>query len=99
MIDSAAATELRGDSIEVCMTPLFRCYFVGLLAILGLQSLSFSDEPWSCILPEQRAICIRTPGQLCSARIPDSVPPATVANPQWQAEPLQLDLSDVLSIS
>lgn len=99
MIDSAAAIELRGDSIEVCMTPFFRCYFVGLLAILGLRSLSFSDEPWSCILPEQRAICIRTPGQLCSARIPASVPPATVANPQWQAEPMQLALSDVLSIS
>lgn len=99
MIDYAASIDLCSDTIQACMIPLFRCHLVSLLALVCLQSLAFCDEPWSCVLPEQRAIQVRSPGQLCSARIPDSVPPATVANPQWDDQPLQLSLSDVLSIS
>jgi len=70
-----------------------------MLATNLLVSSGFSQEPWHCILPEQRAIQVRTPQQLRRSNLPLSPQPATVSDPQWEATPIYLSLSDVLNIS
>ena len=76
-----------------------RPYIHALLASICLVSGLGAQEPWRFILPEQRSLQIRAPGQLARASIPPSPPPATVADPQWDAKPNYLSLSDVLNIS
>ncbi|MBX3421353.1 MAG: TolC family protein [Pirellulaceae bacterium] len=70
-----------------------------LLAAICLLSTVSAQEPWSCILPEQRCLELRSPTQLCRASIAPSLPPATVADPQWDAQPMYLSLSDVINLS
>ncbi|MHB8899959.1 MAG: hypothetical protein ACYC6Y_14525, partial [Thermoguttaceae bacterium] len=40
-----------------------------------------SQEPCTLILPEQRCLDIRSPGQVCTAPLPDNGAPTTVAEP------------------
>jgi outer membrane protein TolC len=72
--------------------------FLCLLSLGAPLHLS-ADEPRVCILPEQRKIQVRAPEQMCPANIPLSNKPATVADPQWDATPIQLSLSDLLNHS
>lgn len=58
-----------------------------------------AQQPLQGILPEQRALQIRSPDQLPSRPIPRTPPPATVTDPQWDANPVNLSLSEVLNIS
>jgi hypothetical protein len=50
-------------------------------------------------MPEQRQIRVRAPEQIAVPPIPRTPAPATVANPQWEATPNNLSLSDVLNLS
>ena len=70
-----------------------------MLASRVLVSSGLAQEPWRFILPEQRAIQVRSPQQLFGANIPTSPPPATVLDPQWEATPIPMSLSDVLNLS
>ena len=49
--------------------------------------------------PEQRSISVRDPSQLARSRIPDSLPPSTVSNPQPELQPIQLSLNDAIRMS
>jgi outer membrane protein TolC len=51
------------------------------------------------ILPEQRTIDVRAPADLPPARIPPSVPPRTVSDPQPDAAPWELSLDDAMRIA
>ncbi len=81
------------------MSHPYKPYTLALIAISVLATLSPAQEPWKFILPEQRAIQVRSPDQLCPATIPKTAPPATVSDPQWEATPNYLSLSEVLNLS
>ena len=49
--------------------------------------------------PEQRSIIVRAPSQLVPSRLPDSLPPSTVSNPQPELQPVQLSLDDMIRMS
>lgn len=49
--------------------------------------------------PEQRSINVRDPSQLARSRIPDSLPPSSVSNPQPELQPIQLSLDDAIRMS
>ena len=49
--------------------------------------------------PEQRSINVRDPSQLARSRIPDSLPPSTVSNPQPELQPIRLSLDDAIRMS
>lgn len=73
--------------------------FTALLASVVIFGHSLADEPRRCILPEQRCIQVRSAEQLYRTSIPASQVPATVANPQWESNPIPLSLSEVLNLS
>jgi outer membrane protein TolC len=84
------------------LRPFLRRLLVGITFfgfIGGRLSQLSAQEPWQFVLPEQRSIQSRSPEQLSRSRIPLSPPPATVENPQWQAEPIIMSLSEVLTLS
>ena len=49
--------------------------------------------------PEQRSIIVRAPSQLVPSRLPVSLPPSTVSNPQPELQPVQLSLDDMIRMS
>lgn len=57
------------------------------------------QEPRRLILPEQRHLDIRDPTQLCPARIPEMVPPVTVAVVQNQPPVWNLSLDEAIRIA
>jgi outer membrane protein TolC len=58
-----------------------------------------AGEPWSFVLPEQRAIQVRAPEQLSRSSIPASERPSTVEDLQFDATPIPMSLSEVLNLS
>jgi|GEM_PF-320470 len=70
------------------------------LAVAGMLiaggHLAFGQEPWSFILPEQTRVQVRSPEQLCRARIPNVESPVTVTNRIEQQEHL-LTLSEAIN--
>ncbi len=74
-----------------------------LLFLLALQLscgvASAQNDPWSFILPEQRSIEVRSPSQMSRAPIPFVPRPPTVAEPDFDAPPRFLTLSDAINTS
>lgn len=58
-----------------------------------------AQEPWRPILPEQRALQIRSPSQLAPVRIPSIPAPPTVDDPQKQLPGYLLSLDDAIRIA
>lgn len=57
------------------------------------------DEPCQPILPEQRCLDIRRPGQILQVPVPQTPRPATVANPQFDAPARHLTLNEAINIA
>jgi outer membrane protein TolC len=72
---------------------------IGVLCILILASGAQAQEIRWGIMPEQRALSVRSPEQLRPAGIPRTAAPATVNSPQWDVQTVPLSLSDVLNRS
>ncbi len=58
-----------------------------------------ADEPFRPILPEQRCLDIRNPGELCQVPVPLTARPATVQDNQFEAPPRLLTLNDAINIA
>lgn len=58
-----------------------------------------AGETWQPILPEQRCLDIRSPGQLRQVPVPHTLRPATVADPQLDAPVRHLTLDDAINIT
>lgn len=71
----------------------------GAFLVLISVSAAFGQEVRWGIMPEQRALSIRSPEQMRAAGIPRTPVPATVNSPQWDALAVPLSLSDVLNRS
>jgi outer membrane protein TolC len=69
-----------------------------LLALLLSSALQAQHDPWSFILPEQRRIEVRQPSELSKAPIPYVPRPPTVADPQFDAPPHYLSLTDAINL-
>ncbi len=61
--------------------------------------LTADDVCRNVLLPEQRSLAARDPAQLPPARIPDNVPPRTVARPRPETAEWQLSLDDAIRIA
>lgn len=78
-------------------------FLIGLLTpacLLGSAAVHAQQlqDPWQFILTEQRSIEIRDPSQLRkAARIPMVSRPPTVADPQFDAPPRNLSLSEAIN--
>lgn len=51
---------------------------------------------WPWIKPEQRKICVRHPSQLPHVALPETPPPATVSDTQWDVPERNLSLDDAI---
>ncbi len=60
---------------------------------------AIGDEPWRVILPEQRALEIRRPDQLCQVPVPTTPRPATVSDPQSELPERFLTLDEAINIT
>ncbi|MEZ6138004.1 MAG: TolC family protein [Pirellulaceae bacterium] len=69
-----------------------------LLAFASCAGGTRAEEPWSFILPEQRHVQLREPSQLGRAPIPYVPAPPTVTDPQFDAPPRYVSLSDAINI-
>lgn len=58
-----------------------------------------AGEPFRAILPEQRCLVIRDPNGLCQVPVTQTPAPATVSNPQFDAEPRLLTLDDAINLA
>ncbi|QEG39621.1 TolC family protein [Roseimaritima ulvae] len=71
-----------------------------LLALAStLSVLATAGEPCQPILPEQRCLDIRRPGQICQVPVPLTPRPATVVDPQFDAPSRYLTLNDAINIA
>lgn len=61
--------------------------------------LARAEEPWVPILPEQRALQLRSPGQLLQIAVPQTPRPPTVADLQFDAPPRNLTLNEAINIT
>ncbi|MBL8889351.1 MAG: TolC family protein [Planctomycetaceae bacterium] len=71
----------------------------GILWCLGCLATAQAQEIRWGIMPEQRALTVRSPEQLRPAGIPRTPAPATVVSPQWDAQAVPLSLSELLNQS
>ncbi len=67
--------------------------------LLVCSTTALADEPFQLILPEQRCLDIRSPGELCQVPVPITPRPATVNDNQFQAPPRLLTLNDAINIT
>ena len=70
-----------------------------LVLIASVSGVSVADEPCQPILPEQRCLSVRRPGQLCQYPVPLTPRPATVNDPQFDAPARYLTLNDAINIT
>jgi outer membrane protein TolC len=74
-----------------------------LLALVLLSAsgcgLTIADIGRSIILPEERSIALRDPAQHAPVRIPPSVPPRTVSDPQSKSGDWRLSLDEAIRIA
>lgn len=75
-----------------------RCCFAVLLFAV-VSAASRADEPCRPILPEQRCLDIRRPGELCQVPVPVTPRPATVTDPQFDYPESYLTLNDTINIT
>ena len=77
----------------------------GHTAILALIWFVVAAQPAAAqrlvptFFPEQRSIVVRDPSQLMPSRLPDSLPPSTVSNPQPELQPVPVSLDDTIRMS
>lgn len=88
---SKPLTRLMGT---VCLAAL-----IGLPIGLPSPSVIHADEPLRMILPEQRNLAIRQPGQLSQVAVPVVPPPTTVVDPQFDLPPRYLSLDEAIDIA
>lgn len=69
-----------------------------MMAVVGCTPTS-QELAHSIIMPEQRTIPYRDPAPLPPARIPDTVSPRTVTNPQPETKEWQLSLDEAIRIA
>lgn len=69
-----------------------------LLALLLSSAVRGQHDPWSFILPEQRRVEVRSPSELCPAPIPYVPRPPTVADPQFDAPPRNMSLTEAINL-
>jgi outer membrane protein TolC len=70
--------------------------------LIGLAGAAEAADPQRLVptlFPEQRSIGVRDPSQLAPSRIPDSLPPSTVSNPQPELLPIRLSLDEAIRTS
>lgn len=70
-----------------------------MVAMLVPPPVCAVGEPCRIILPEQGAVCVRHPSELTRYPIPNTPPPSTVANPRFDAPPLNLTLDEAIRIA
>jgi outer membrane protein TolC len=76
-----------------------RLFILFVLSAAGGCALTAEDISKSIILPEQRTIDRRDPAQFHLSRIPDSVPPRTVADPRPETPEWRLSLDEAIRIA
>jgi outer membrane protein TolC len=76
-----------------------KSYLLAITSTLFASQAAWGQTDHQFIMPEQRQIRVRTPEQIVVPPIPRTPAPATVANPQWDATPNNVSLSDVLNLS
>ncbi len=70
------------------------------LVLVGTSIVyAMEDEPRQLILPGQRCLEIRQPGELCQVQVPSTPRPATVADPQADAPTRYMTLDEALNIA
>ena len=72
---------------------------VWLFAFIWLAQFANAQSSWSVVLPEERTITVRDPGQLWHAHIPDTPPPPTVSDPPPEDAVRQLSLDEAIRIA
>ncbi len=75
-----------------------RIWLAAVLIMAGGRAL-IADEPCRPILPEQKRLAIRRPGQFPQVAVPDVPRPPTVSDPQFDLPPRLLSLDDALNIT
>ncbi|XZE20590.1 TolC family protein [Pirellulaceae bacterium SH449] len=79
-------------------------YMLAIASALWLSSVCMpqtvsAQNRYPVIMPEQRQIRVRSPEQIAIPPIPRTPVPATVSDPQWDATPNNVSLSEVLNLS
>lgn len=97
-----ARTKPSRDCVVIVMTVISTSLWA--LAPLVLASVVFApfalaDEPYQPILPEQRCLDIRRPGELCQVPVRLTPRPATVNDPQFDAPVRYLTLNEAINIT
>ncbi|MBX7103289.1 MAG: TolC family protein [Gemmataceae bacterium] len=74
---------------------------LGLLLMIGVVGCTTTagEVCRNAILPEARVVATRDPGQLPTARIPDSVAPRTVSDPRPQETEWRLSLDEAIKVA
>ncbi|QDT05424.1 Outer membrane efflux protein [Rubripirellula lacrimiformis] len=67
--------------------------------VFAAPLISRAEEPCQPILPEQRCLDVRSPGQMCQVAVPLTRRPATVNDPQFDAPVRHLTLNDAINIA
>ena len=90
----------NSGSWAVCSWAAYSLVVCSLIVCNGMGSPSAgADEPCYPILPEQRALQLRSPGQLLQVAVPQTPRPPTVADPQFDAQPRNLTLNEAINIT
>ncbi|MDB4561585.1 TolC family protein [bacterium] len=88
--------EIAFPGRALCIRMAVCCASVGVFLLLPV---SVAEEPWYPILPEQRGLQIRTPGQLLQVAVPQTPRPPTVADPQFDLPPRNLTLNEAINVT
>lgn len=78
---------------------IYRSFRILLAMLMVCAATTLADEPFQSILPEQRCLDIRNPGELCQVPVPVTPRPATVNDNQFEAPPRLLTLNDAINIT
>jgi len=81
------------------LTHLLGALTVAACTNAGLPPTVSADEPYQLILPEQRYLDIRQPGQLPQVPVPVTPRPATVTDAQFDLPETFLTLNDAINIT
>ena len=73
--------------------------FLLLVAIIGMIPTANADEPCQPILPEQRRLDLRRPGQLPQVAVPLTPRPPTIRDKQFDAPPRLLTLNEAINVT